>query len=68
MKELEKQYNKDVKKPANFSFHRPSYMAGGRGALEWIQTKIEISNKTESYVEDILIAVENWIKEELREE
>ena len=35
MKQLEKQYDVDVKKPANFSFDRRSYMAGGRAALLW---------------------------------
>lgn len=43
MEELEKQYNKDVKKPANFSLHRPSYMAGGRAALKWVLEEFSLS-------------------------
>jgi len=46
MKELEKQYNKDVEKAADFSFHRPSYMAGWRAALEWVLNNKAHPNST----------------------
>lgn len=38
-----------------------------RAALEEVVKQIEIGNKTKSYTEDILIAVENWIEKELGE-
>lgn len=59
MKELEKQYNKDVKNPANFSLDRRSYMTGGRVALEWVGSMLWLASG------QVADEVKERIKEEL---
>ena len=40
MKECDKQYNKTVRNPANFSLDRRSYYTGWRAALEWLRNMV----------------------------
>lgn len=68
MKELEKQYNKDVKNPANFNFDKRSYMAGGRTALEWVLQIKKTGTELAYYEDDLFVAIMNDIEKELEDE
>jgi len=47
----ERQYNKDVKNPTNFSFDKQSYKAGWRRALEFVQKHCLIGKAGASLIE-----------------
>lgn len=69
VKALEKQYNIDVKNPANFNIDKQSYMAGGRAALRWALTcsqSINGSGDLEGLTISIIPSLD--IKQELENE